>query len=184
MQISIEGKPLWKWLLIYVCTVGLGYILFPMVWVGVSVFTVVPNIQKDPIFNQEIRRILTTEELQQFNIMQLDKLPEEKRIAIKTLLGKSYRKINWLLTHLFANTITFALLGSLLGLFLLGRYAAMVPVGLWYITKNSLISEEFVVHAKWMTVFLGLTTQLVAVYLFSFLVLRVRKRKGVLARLV
>lgn len=174
--ISLEGKPVWKWLLIYVCTIGLGYILFPIIWVEVTIFVVVPKIQEDPILNQEIRKILTTEEIMQFDIMRLDKLPEEKRIALKTLVKESYRRSAWSLTHLLAHTITFALLGSLLGLFLLGRYAAMVPVGLWYITKNSLISEEFVVHTKWLTVFLGLTIQLVSVYLFSFTVLQLRKK--------
>lgn len=173
---QIEGTRLWKWILIYIVTLGIGWLLFPAAWGGVNAFLVGAKLAEDPKFHQELRQIFSEEEIRQLDVYSTRKLPEEKRKALESLLKKRFKERNWLPIHLLVSAVTFAILGLILGLFSLYRYAALVPVGLLIVTWPSLTAEQFEVYTKWLTVVAGLSTQLASIYLFSFAFHQLRKK--------
>jgi hypothetical protein len=171
-------------LLIYVFTVVLGYILFPLAWGLTNGLFVAPGIASDPKFQTALSQLLTKEELDSLdttNVLELlsrtEKLSTSKRLSIKALTEEHLRRVNWLPIHLLSNSILFGILGFVLGLFRVQRYAVIVPLVLLPATLTVLTAEQFAVQTPWLTVAIGLTTQILAAIGFSRVGAMLRRRE-------
>jgi hypothetical protein len=156
--------------LIYLFTVVVGYILFPLTWGLTNGLFVAPGIASDPKFQAALGQVLTKDELDSLdttNILELlsrtENLSDSKRLSIKALTQEYLRRVNWLPVHLLSNFIVFGILGLILGLFRVQRYAFVLPLFLLPATLTVLSAEQFAVQTPWVTVTIGLITQILAV---------------------
>ena len=153
-----------KLILTYVSIIGLGYILFPAVWGLVNGVAVAPRIISEPDFQNELKKILTNEEVKNLDLARMHALPPSKKSAIETLVRIRLNNINWLPVHFVVNGITFAVLGLILGFFRIQKYAIFIPLFLLPSTLTVLGAQQFLFHSTWLTIIVGLATQVVAVY--------------------
>jgi hypothetical protein len=163
-----------KCILIYILSIVVGYVLFVMVWGFVNGVLVAPRIGSDYDFKKELGKILTKEELERLNIPhvrellgRVHELPPEKKDAIVELTRKHLEGVNWFAVHLFANAVTFGVLGFMLGVFRVHKYAILIPMFLLPVSLPVLRAEQFVVHTQSITMTIGLLTQVLAVYGFA-----------------
>jgi len=154
MQQTIESAPLWKWLIVHISVVCLGYILY-----YVSYGAVVGAFLAGPLA---------------MNIgPMLAELPES--IIAEQLVDQA-SKINWWIVFPAMNFAVFALLGALTGLFGFAKYVGVVPIGLLMMSITMMTStiHARVAHLHWI-VAASLVGQFLAAYLTAFGVKALRK---------
>jgi len=173
---SIEGMPIWKWVTIYTMIIVIGAFVFPAVWGGVNGLMLGAKLATDPTLQEELEKALGKETLRNIDLHSLQNLPPDKRSELEAILKKRFKEINWLPIHLVVNTITFAILGLVAGLFMLVRYSVLIPVGMLIITARILGADEFKVHSQLLTLFIGFMTQAGVIYLSSFTGSWIRKK--------
>lgn len=155
----IEAQPVWKRIAVYLGVIAVGYFLFPAVWGGVGGLLVGSRLASDSAVQAELEGMLRGgEETAREN------LSPEKRETLETLIKQRFKNVSWWRIHLLANAITFATLGALAGLFGLVRYSVVIPLALLPLTARVLAADEFAAGSRALTILLGLSAQLVAVY--------------------
>lgn len=175
---KLPGKnPLWKWIAGYGLIILFGkFFLFPSAWSGVNRFLVLSELAKDSSFQSEVKKI-TGEDTSEKDKDFWKRLSDEKKEAVKVVVRERFEKVDWLPVHLLVNLITFSILGLLSGIFLRGIIlSGIIPLFLSLSTLPVLGSVDFMVGSKYITIAVGLSTQLIAVYLFSYLGFRTKER--------
>lgn len=163
-----------KWLTVYLLLILVGCFLFSAVWGGVNGVMVAGRIATEPGFGKEIMKIIGTQP-QDKNFW--SKLPPEKKDKIKTLLKQKFKQINWLPVHLIANGLTFSILGFIAGYILRSfAFSGIIPLALLFLTLRVLNCPDFMVNNRAITTGIGISVQIVSVYLFSYLGYRLKKR--------
>jgi hypothetical protein len=176
MKRLLKKNPLWKWLVVYVLLILFGGLLFSATWGGVNGLLVAAKLATDPSFQTEMMKIIGEESTGNDKDF-LNEVSVEKRIAIEKLVRERFEKINWLPIHLIVNFITFSILGFLIGIILRDFiFSGILPLALLFLTLSILKANEFMVQNKILTIVIGLSVQLLVVYLFSFLGFRLRER--------
>lgn len=172
----LKKNPLWRWLVVYGLIILFGGLLFSAAWGGVNGLLIAAKLATDPSFDSEMMKLIGEPPSGNDKDF-LEKLPAEKRIAIEALVKERFKKINWLPIHLLVNFTTFSILGFLAGLFLKDYLlSGIIPLSLLFLTLPILEANEFMVKSKALTVIIGLSTQVLTVYLFSFLGYGVREK--------
>lgn len=106
---------MWKRIsIIYLLVIVLGYILVPSMWGLTNGIILSAKLGSNPEFDKEISNTLSPTEFKAWKDTSLKEFPEEKRIAVESIVKKHLQKTDWLPSHVVSNFITFAILGLIL----------------------------------------------------------------------
>jgi tetratricopeptide (TPR) repeat protein len=170
-KFSLKKDPWWKWILTYVLTIIFGSFLFSATWGGVNGLLTAARLVTDPSVMSEMMKIIGKEDIEILSDAKRDatgKFSPEKMAAIENLFKKHFKKINWLPVHITVNFITFSILGFLVGIILRDfLLSGIIPLSLLLITLPVLNADAFMVETRTLTIIIGLTTQIITVYLFA-----------------
>jgi|RhiMetdeSRZDD1v2_1073273.scaffolds.fasta_scaffold200000_2 hypothetical protein len=153
---------------IYLFVIVLGYILVPSIW-GLTNGIILPTkFASDPEFRKEIAATLSPTEFKGWENNSLKELPEEKRIAVESIVEKHLRRTAWLPSHVLSNFVIFAILGFVLGINQVQKYWYVLPLFLLPATLR-FTNDPFIVKNWSVTLALVLVVQMSTIYLFAII---------------
>lgn len=183
MASTIEGKPVWKWLLINALAIVFGGILFWSAYGLVAAFFVASPIGKNPEYEKVLREVLTQEQwkaLKEGRISRREILEvlkrQDKDGKLQSMYWEHVKGVNWQVVNPSANAAVFGILGLTLGVMRIFKYIGLIPTILLWITYPLLTSALFSeVHYSQLNVLFSIFVQFVSIYLFSWLGMSLRQ---------
>ncbi|HAX61831.1 MAG TPA: hypothetical protein DCX95_04640 [Elusimicrobia bacterium] len=176
----MKFKKILKPVIVYISVTIFGYFLFSATWGGISGIIFASKFHRNSEYQKEIHKAIKSVEYEDLmdEKKMWDKVPQEIQEKISKLTKENLKAVNWFPIHLLTNFGTFAILGFIVGLILKDyRFSGIIPLLLLFLTLKILTYEDFVFISKFVTVLCGITSQFIAVYLFSFLAYIIKSKK-------
>ena len=184
----MEGKPLWRWLLVYVWLAMLGLVMFTALWGGAASARIGRRLVENPAVVDRITAAVEQREpalAAKAKALGMAKLEPAERERLRAFAGP----VRELLTagdrvyvHLAANVTTLALLGAVAALLKQWRYAYLLVAAMLGLTTYTIQTPDMRLGSLPATLALDAALQLGACYGAAWVVVLLRRRRASVVR--
>jgi hypothetical protein len=180
---TLEGKPLWRWLLVYVWLAMLGLIMFTALWGGAASARIGQRLVENPAVVDRITAAVEQREpalAAKAKALGMTKLEPAEREKLRAFGGPVRELLtvgDRLYVHVAANVITFALIGAVAALFRQWRHAYLLVAAMLAFTTSTIETPDMRLGSFGMTLGLDALLELGACYGAAWAVVLLRTRR-------